>query len=178
MGASKQSITFEDPDGNTVTEEWHFQLDETDAIEMDIVHDLLTMDNPEQYLRDIVENKDSRALLQLWRELLIHSVSRREGKLLVKDKETVRQFQYGGAYRQFFSDLITSDDAGNAFFMKIMPTRVQEKAAEEVARAYSDEELFAMTDEEFNKAAGTTKVEEMDKRFLPIAFRRRVGKAA
>ena len=173
MGAVKRKITFTDPDGVEVTEDWWFQFDESDAVEMDYVHDLLKMDNPQKYLDDIAKNKDTKTLLGLWRELLLASAGKRDGKLIDKDKAVVRQFRYGGAYRALFSELISEDDAGASFFRDIMPERVQKQMHEEVTRRYSDEELYAMSDDEFYKAAGTDKVEEMDKRFLPIAFRRR-----
>lgn len=178
MGAAKQEITFTDVDGNVVTEEWYFQLDETDAIEMDIIHDILQKDNPDQYLREIVENKDSRKLLTLWKELLFASVCKREGKNLVKGDDILHEFKFGGAYREFFSNLITSDDAGAAFFLQIMPDRVQQQATKESSRTYTNEELLVMSDEDFFKAAGTRDISEMDKRFLTLAMQRRNQKDA
>lgn len=175
MGAATKDITFTDVDGEEVTETWHFQLDESDAAEMDLVHELLKMGNPEQYLRDIVENKDSKALLNLWRELLMASVGKREGKLIVKDAETLRKFRYGGAYRKFFTELITMDDAGASFFAQIMPDDIQKQMNEKAAPTYTDDELMAMSWPDFYKAAGTDKIEKMDKRFTPIAFRRKTG---
>lgn len=175
MGAAVQEITFTDVDGEKITETWYFQLDESDAAEMDLIHELLKMGNPEQYLRDIVENHDSRALLNLWRDLLLASVGKRKGKLIIKGPEIVEEFRYGGAYRAFFSELITKDDAGASFFVKIMPENIQQQVSEEVSRTYTDEELLAMTWPEFYKAAGTEKIEEMDKRFIPVAFKRKTG---
>ena len=181
MGAAKQEITFTTPDGVQKTEEWWFELDETDAIEMDVIHDLIQMGNPEEYLRDIVEKKDSRALLNLWRDMLIASVCVREGDLLVKGPDVVKRFRYGGAYRQFFSELITSEDAGASFFVKIMPQRLSQQAAQEAARRqYTNDELLAMSDEDFFKAAGSSDVRDMDQRFMTLAMQRKnaVHKAA
>jgi len=172
MGAASQEITFTDPDGVRKTETWWFQLDETDAIEMDIIHELIQRGNPEKYLREIVEKQDSRALLNLWRDMLLASVCKREGNLLVKGEEIFKEFRFGGAYRQFFSELIQSDDAGAWFFVKIMPERLQQQAEQEAAKAYSNEELLAMSDEDFFKAAGTSDLREMDKRFMTLSMQR------
>jgi hypothetical protein len=173
MGAVMQPITFPDIDGNVVTEEWWFQLDETDAIEMDILHDALKSDgDPESFLQGIMDRKDSKMLLRLWKEILLNSVGRREGKKIVKDKATVDEFQYGGAYRKFFGEIITSEDAGVKFFMNLMPQDVQQKAAEKAARTYSNDELLAMNDEEFYKAAGTSDLRNMDQRFMTLAMNR------
>lgn len=172
MGAAFQEISFTNADGEQVTETWWFELDETDAIEMDVIHELIQKGDPEAYLRGIVERKDSRALLNLWRDMLLASVCKREGKLLVKGPEILKEFRFGGAYRQFFSELITSDDAGAWFFTKIMPDRVRQQAEKETAKKYTNDELLAMTDEEFYKAAGTSDLREMDKRFMTLAMNR------
>ena len=172
MGAAFQEISFTNPDGERVTETWWFELDETDAIEMDIIHELIQQGDPETYLRGIVERKDSRALLNLWREMLVASVCKREGKLLVKGPEIVKEFRFGGAYRQFFSELITSEDAGASFFVKIMPQRLHQQGEPEKAPDYSNTELLAMSDEDFYKAAGTSDLREMDKRFTTLAMNR------
>lgn len=175
--AVHESITFTDADGEQVTEDWWFQLDETDAIEMDIIHELIKKGDPENFLRNIVEERDTRALSQLIRDMLLASVCKREGKLFIKGPEIVREFRFGGAYRQFFSDLITSDDAGGKFFSNVIPVRVQQKVADEATKVYSNEELLAMNDEDFFKAAGTNDVTEMDKKFLNLAFQRKSSKS-
>jgi hypothetical protein len=172
MGAAHEDITFVDPDGNQVTETWWFQLDESDAAEMDLIHELLATGSPDKYLQDIVKNNDSKALLNLWRELLLASVCKREGKLLVKGPDVVKQFRWGGAYRQFFYELIRKDDMGSEFFLQIMPDHIRSKAKEEVAKSYTEEELLAMTDEQFYAAAGSSDLRDMDKRFTTIAMHR------
>ncbi|QEQ93912.1 hypothetical protein SEA_KARDASHIAN_47 [Streptomyces phage Kardashian] len=177
MGAARKEITFTTPDGVQKTEEWWFELDETDAIEMDVIHDLIQQGNPEEYLKGIVDRKDSRALLNLWRDMLIASVCQREGDLLVKSPEITKQFRFGGAYRQFFSELITSDDAGASFFVQIMPQRLHQQEAGQT-REPTNEELLAMSDEDFYKAAGSTDVRDMDKRFMTLAMQRKTAKAA
>jgi hypothetical protein len=108
--------------------------------------------------------------------MLIASVCKREGKLLVKSKEITKEFRFGGAYRQFFSELITADDAGASFFVQIMPQRLHQQEVEDVVQNFSNEVLLAMSDEDFYKAAGTSDLREMDKRFMTLATNRLINK--
>jgi len=178
MGAVKRTISFVNADDEEVTEEWHFQLDESDAVDMQIMHDILATGDPETHLHAIVQNRDSRALLNLWREMLFAAACKREGKLLLKDPDIQREFRYGGAYRQLFSELITADDGGVEFFMSIMPKHIREQAAEQAKQGYSDEELLSMSDEDFVKAAGGDNAMNWDRRFLNIATQRKLGSKA
>lgn len=173
MSVVKRNISFQDLDGNPVEEEWYFELSEADAAEMDLAHH----ENVEAYLTDILERKDSKSWMAVLKEIMIAAVGKREGKLLVKDDAIRREFKFGGAYKQFFSELIEMEDAGNQFFVSVMPQNIQAKVAEELNKKYSKEELLAMTDEEFAKVAGTD-VAEMSKEHMQIAFVRKTSKAA
>lgn len=176
--AVKRTICFKDLDDQDVKQDWYFSLDKADIVEMDIIHEHSgSEEDVMKYLQSILKEKRSRELLDLWKELLFRAVGKRVGSLLVKDEEAVREFRYGGAYRQFFSEIIEMPDAGSAFFLSIMPTDVQAKVAEQQARLYSKDELLAMTDEEFAEVAGTD-VTEMSKEHMQIAFLRKTSKAA
>lgn len=154
--AVKRDITFKNPfTGEDTTATYYFQLDKADALEMDIVHELASMDNPMAYLQQVTESSDSRRMLNLWKELLFSAVGVRDGEELVKGPEIVRKFRQSGAYNQLLSELIEDDDAGAQFFVNVMPDDVREKAAEEAKRTYTKEELLDMPDEQFDLIAGT-----------------------
>jgi hypothetical protein len=173
MGMIKRTISFIDIDGNPVEEDWYFSLDEADAAETDIAHrkDLA------EYLASIQKNKDTKELLDVWRQLLFAAVGKREGKLLIKGPEIVREFRFGGAYKQFFSQIIEMDDAGFEFFNSIMPEKIQKQVQEEQNKTYSKDELLSMSNEEFDRVVGTDE-SKMSREHLLIAFQRRNSKAA
>lgn len=169
MAAVRKLISFTDLDGKPVSEEWWFQLGKTDALELDIVHE----DNPEEYLKKILDDKDSRKLLKVWKELLFAAVGVRVDSQLVKNDEVLARFKQGGAYEQFFSELIESEDAGASFFAAILPDDVRDQAAKQAANpTYTDQQLLDMDDEAFYAAAGTSDLKKMDKRFTTLAMRR------
>ncbi|QAY17168.1 hypothetical protein SEA_MADAMATO_50 [Streptomyces phage Madamato] len=166
----KKIIRHTTPDGVLVDSEYWFSLGKTDMAEMDLAH----MDNPGEYLQALMDNQDSRAMMELWQEMLFRSVGIRDGDLIDKGSSVIRQFKGSGAYEEFFAELIEQPDAGFSFFISIMPADIQKKIAEQEPekREYSDEELLAMDESAFRKIAGPDE-KTWDRRFLMLGMRRK-----
>lgn len=173
MPTVKRIISFEDIDGNPVTEEWYFSLGKTDVLDMEVAHRVDVV----EYLTTIVKERRSRDLLTLFRDLLMKSVGKRSGNRLDKSEAIVQEFKNGGAYEQLFSELLEMDDAGASFFNSMMPKDVQEQIAEKANRVYTPAELLAMTDDEFYAAVGTSDIREMSKEHMQVAFQRKSNAA-
>jgi hypothetical protein len=166
--AVKRTISFVNLDGVAVDQDWYFALDEADASEMDLA---FKKDLP-KYLAEIQENEDGKELLHVMREILFASAGKREGNLLIKDASTRRQFKFGGAYKQLFSELLESDDGGMPFFLSIMPAKVQAQVAAEAGKTYSKEDMLGMTEDEFKKVFGTDETKYTQEQLL-VAFHHR-----
>lgn len=171
--AVKRTIRFRDLDGNLVEQDWYFSLDKTDALEMNLVR----LDDVVDYLNRILKSGSGRQLLEAWRELLFRSVGSREGNLLIKNDRLLRIFQHGGAFEQLLTELLESDDAGEAFFLSIIPEDVRTKFLRRRDRKYSKEELLAMTDDEFTEIAGDDE-SKMSREYLMISRQRKTNRAA
>ena len=166
----RKLISHQTPDGTDVQSEWYFSLGKTDMAEMELAH----MKDPGTYLREIVENEDSRRMLDLWQEMLFRSVGIREDDLIIKDASVIRRFKGCGAYEAFFAELVEMPDAGFEFFISIMPADIQKKIAESEPekREYSDEELLAMDEVDFRRIAGPNE-KDWDRRYLMLGMRRK-----
>lgn len=172
--AVKKTIRFQDLDEQWVEQDWYFSLGKTDVLDMDFIHNK----DVAEYLTKIMKDKNSRELLKVWKDLLFRAVGKRIGNQLVKNDEILAEFRQGGAYEQFFSELIESDDAGASFFVAIMPSDIQEKVAKEQAKVWSKEELLAMSDGDFYQAVGTRDITAMSKEHMQIAWQRKNSEAA
>ena len=170
MAVVKKSISYETPDGVPVTKEYYFQLGKADVLEMDVVHDYPDI---EDYLAALFKDpkNHTREIIDVWKQMLFHSVGERKGDLLIKGPEVIERFRYSGAFEELLSQLLDEDDAGASFFTSIMPADTQEKIAS-TQREYSKEELLGMTDEEFARVAGTKK-KGMSKKYLVIYMQRK-----
>ncbi|WPJ30659.1 hypothetical protein [Streptomyces phage Psst1] len=166
----KKIIRHTTPDGVLVDSEYWFSLGKTDMAEMELAH----MENPGEYLQDLIDNKDSRGMMDLWQEMLFRSVGIRDGDLIDKGEKVIRQFKGSGAYEEFFSELIAEPDAGFSFFISIMPADIQKKITEQTPeeREYTDQELLDMDESEFRKIAGPNEA-NWDRRFLMLGMRRK-----
>lgn len=173
MAMVKKTISFKNISGEDVTEDWYFSLDESDAVDMELVH----RPDVEDFLTDIVKNRDSRNLLDVYKQVLFASVGKKVDNLFVKDEQTLREFKFGGAYRQLFSELLEMDDAGAEFFNAFMPEKFMQQAREQAEKVWTEDELLAMTDEEFAAVAGRDE-KDWSREHLLIAMKRKVGKAA
>lgn len=169
--AVKKSITFHNLDGEEVTEDWYFSLTEAAVAELPFMHD----QNRDEILTEIARTKDSKGWLDILKMVVLASVGRREDNLLIRDEATKRQFEYGGAYEEFFSELITHDDAGYGFFQSTLPPKLLKKLQDvesQQEREYSEDEMLAMTDEEFFRIFGTDQ-KKYSREVLLVALRRR-----
>jgi hypothetical protein len=168
MGAVKREISFKNLDDQEVTETWYFSLDEEDAANTDLAH----RPDLSEYLAAVDKNRDAREVMNIWKTLLWASVGKREGNLLVKDEQVLREFKFGGAYKQLFAELVDDPNAGMDFFLKIMPDKVQKKVAEEQAKTYDTDQMMAMSQEEFDAVFGTDDT-KWDRDVLLVAMRRK-----
>jgi hypothetical protein len=165
-------IKFRNLDGEWVEEHYWFRLSTTDAIDME----LMQRPDVQDYLQTILQGKNGVKMLSLMQEMIFQSVAKRDGQRL--RKEGVKQeFIETGAWDALFDELMQAGDGEmTSFFLKILPEDVQTEMAKESAKQYTDEELLAMSDKQFFKAAGVSTLDQMDARFLQIAVRRKQGK--
>lgn len=172
----KKTITFEDLDGNPVTEDCYFNLSKAELAEMAITND----GDIREELKKIVDSKDPKQLIATFKKFLVMSYGRRseDNKRFMKSDEISREFMESGAYSELFMQLLTDANTAAAFFEGILPkdlveqTKTIEKGKiqsisldtdsqagniEVVKRFedYSEQELLDMTSEEFNKLVGT-----------------------
>lgn len=121
----KKAITYTDLDGVTVTEEYHFQIDKSEAVKIMMIEGEDYADK----LQNLVKQRDGKKIMDAFDELLMAAVGRREGKLFIKDKDISRQFRYSGAYNSFFMELINMPDSGASVLTAMFPADAQDEIA-------------------------------------------------
>lgn len=174
-----RTISFTNLDGVEVSEQYYFALSTVDVIEIEEIAE--HQERFGDWLESLVKANRFNELIRVWKQMMFKSVARREGQRLIKGPEVVDEFVQTGAFDALFDELLDSGPAQiSAFFTGMMPRKLVEKAAEveQTIQNSTPDELLTMSDEDFYKAAGTTNVMEMDPRFLAIAMKRRVDKAA
>lgn len=127
----KKTITYENLDGEKVTEDFWFQITKSEVIERALA------EGEEKYalmLKQLEVEKDGAKIIAVFKDILGSAVGRREGQLFIKSDEIRNRFMFSGAYDVFFTDLILGGDSGAAVLSAMLPKDAQEAVEEELRK--------------------------------------------
>lgn len=116
----KKTITYTDYDGNERTEDFYFNLTKAEVAEMEMSH----TGGMEKMLRKIVAEKDSKRIVEVFKDLILRSYGEKsaDGKRFIKNQELRDAFAQTEAYSVLFMELATDAEAAAAFVNGILPT--------------------------------------------------------
>ncbi len=122
----KETITWEDFDGNERTEDFYFHLSKNEIAKME----LRTPGGLEGLIRKMINEKDQQRLVDWFNEFidLTYGVKSADGKKFMKSKELTEDFKQTGAYDQFYMRLVTDADYAANFINHALPSDLVEKA--------------------------------------------------
>ena len=135
----KETITYEDYNGATRTEDFYFNLNEAEVMEMQ----MSTSGGLSEMIRRIIAAQDEPAIINIFKDLVLKAYGEKslDGKHFTKINDAgvplSRAFSQTEAYSQLFMKLATDTEAAIRFVNGIVPA----KAAEEMAK---NGELIAM----------------------------------
>lgn len=122
----KKTITFEDLDGNLVTDDFYFHLSKAEIAEME----LTKTGGLETYIRGIVAAEDRAEIVKFFKQIISMSVGARgaDGRQFIKNEEVRNAFEQTDAYSVLFMELATDETAGAAFIQGIVPKSLNEES--------------------------------------------------
>lgn len=134
----KHEITYEDFNGDTITEYFYFNLSKTELIELEHEYDRGFASNIEA----IVEAKNTKELISEFKKLILMSYGKKseDGKRFIKNDELREEFSQTAAFNELFIKLATDDAAAAAFVNGIIPKDMA-KSIEENTKTKSTAEL-------------------------------------
>ena len=124
----KKSVTYEDFNGNQVTEEFAFHLSKAELIEMEAER----RGGLGAYLQHIVDSNDGAAIIGAFKDLLLRSIGKvsADGKRFEKNAEIQDDFMQSPAYSELFMQLATDAAASAEFVNGIIPKGLGDDVAE------------------------------------------------
>lgn len=192
----KKTIQYKDLFENPIVEDFYFNLTMPEVAELE----LGMPGGMSAYYQRIVESKDAGALLKSFKDIIEMSYGERDadGKTFNKidpltGRKLGQKFLQTDAYSVLFMELFgvgSSDEAFSDFVKQIVPQELVDKipdniqlpapgeaqpAGERTVGEYSRQELLALSDEDFEKLAGTDP-RTMAPEVLQVAFQRRSQK--
>jgi len=132
----KKTITYNDFNGNKVTEDFYFNLTKAEVAEMEVSASTLDPDGKvsggmQKLLTDVVSSGSGERIINIFKEILSRSygVKSEDGKRFIKSPELYKEFSESAAYSDFFVELLTEPDAAAKFITSIMPVDIPEESA-------------------------------------------------
>ena len=127
----KKTITYEDYKGNTRTEDFYFNLNKAELVELELSTKgglTVTMDR-------IIAAQDNPTLFKIFKDLVSKSygVLSDDGRKFIKNQEVLDDFMQTEAYSIIFSELATNAEAAAEFFNNVIPQNLAKELAEEEA---------------------------------------------
>ncbi len=115
----KRNITYENFDGETVTEVFYFNLTKTEIIDMQMSYE----GGLDAVIQRIVKAEDIKSLIEEFQNIVLMSYGQRsdDGKYFRKSDSIREEFKHHAAYDSLFMELATDDKAAADFMIGILP---------------------------------------------------------
>lgn len=122
----KETITYQDFNGVTRTEDFYFNLTEAETMEME----MSANGGFSEYIRRIIAAQDTATLIKIFKDLILKAYGERslDGRQFIKKPELAEAFSYTEAYSQLFMKLATDTEAATRFVNGIAPKKKAEEA--------------------------------------------------
>lgn len=115
----KKTITYTDYNGVERTEDFYFNLNEAEMVEMEAgISGGFT-----EWVTQVVNAKDGPVIMKLFKDFIARAYGRKslDGVRFEKSKEISEAFMQTEAYNVLFMELVTDDNAAAAFVNAIVP---------------------------------------------------------
>lgn len=125
----KRTITYTDYNGVQRTEDFFFNLNKAELMEME----LGTEGGMADMISRIVSAQDTPSIIKIFKTLLLKAYGEKspDGKRFIKSQELSDSFSQTEAYSILFMELATDAEAASNFVNGIIPSDVARAAAEE-----------------------------------------------
>jgi len=123
----KKEITYEDFNGDEVTETLYFNLSTTELLEMETGVE----GGLQKMLERIIESQDIRKIIEEFKKILVAAYGQRSdnGKRFIKNDELREEFTQTAAFDALFMQMAEDPTGAAQFVQGILPKKLTEAAA-------------------------------------------------
>lgn len=122
----KKTITYEDWNGKTRTEDFYFNLTRTECAELEF--GLGPGKSLSSSFQTLIDNNDMGVIVATVKKLLLtaYGVKSDDGRRFIKNDEVREAFEQNPAFDQIYMDLATNAEYAADFLTAILPSNVTE----------------------------------------------------
>ena len=123
----KKTITYEDFNGETVSEDFFFHLSKAELVELELSHE----GGLSEALQKIVEAEDGKSIIAEFKNIILGAYGKRseDGKRFIKNQALREEFESTEAYSTLFMELVTDAEVAAEFINGVIPQGMAEEAA-------------------------------------------------
>lgn len=120
----KQPLTYKDFNGDTVTNDFYFNLTKTEVIELQVYY----KDGPDVWLANVTKSNDNQAILAEFKRLILLAYGEKsaDGERFVKSDELREAFKYTAAFDHLFMKMFLEPKFAAEFITALMPDDLDE----------------------------------------------------
>lgn len=134
----KKTITYEDYNGDTVTDDFYFNLTKVECMELE--YSFGANNTLSNAITTLVESNDVGALIAAIKKILLMSygIKTPDGKRFIKNDSIREEFEQSPAFENIYWDLVTNQDEAASFISGIVPQNVRDSLGENPKQALLD----------------------------------------
>ncbi len=127
----KKTVTYEDFDGQTRTEDHYFNLTEAELTEME----LSLNGGLSQLLEKIIKENDQNQIIQYFKKIVLgaYGIKGLDGRTFMKNEQIRNEFASTMAYSEIFMELATDAKKAADFVNGIMPKNMERRIGQQNA---------------------------------------------
>ena len=131
----KKTITYDDWNGETRTEDFYFNLTRSELIEMET--GMVPGKSLTDTLQTLITDKDMGMIVQTTKEIVLKAYGEKsaDGKRFVKNQDVRDSFEQNPAYDILYMELAQDAEKAADFLNGIMPTQVTDALGDDPKKA-------------------------------------------
>lgn len=132
----KRDITYEDFDGNQITETFYFNVSKPELIELEVE----VKDGFSAWMQKIIKAEDYQTIIKEFKRLVLFAYGEKseDGKRFIKSDQLREEFSQTNAYNVLFMELAQDDGKASEFVLGIMPKDMAPDIQKQIAEATKD----------------------------------------
>lgn len=144
----KQTVKYEDFEGNTVEKDFWFHLSKADIAELQFAGEDSALATMLEKLGD--EDVSAKQALAIFKQIVEHAVGERseDGVRFVKNDDIRNAFMQTDAYSELLFSMLEDPKKAVSFINNLMPKSIRE----EIKKSYDGKDLSEMSEEELRQA--------------------------
>lgn len=125
----KQTIKYEDLDGNMLEEDFYFNLKKSELLEMQMSAE----GGLQKKIQRIIEAKDIKSIVEMFKDIILLSIGKKsdDGKSFIKTPEITKAFEQSEAFDELYLHMLEDEKFAADFINGIIPAKLREEALKE-----------------------------------------------